>query len=51
MFASVEYQPIQFLRLLASAEYNSDRFSDALGVRIADEFVIAKEYAQNNLYK
>ncbi len=41
MFASLEYQPFQYLRLLASAEYNSDRFSDTLGVRIADEFVMA----------
>lgn len=41
VFGSVEYEPFQYLRLLASAEYNSDRFSDTLGVRVADEFVVA----------
>lgn len=40
VFASVEYQPLQYLRLLASAEYNSPRFSDTIGARVAGEFVV-----------
>ncbi|WP_036242925.1 TonB-dependent receptor plug domain-containing protein [Methylobacter luteus] len=39
VFAYVEYQPFRYLRLLASAEYNSERFSNTPGTRIASEIV------------
>jgi iron complex outermembrane receptor protein len=40
VFSYLEYQPIRYLRLLASAEYNDKRFSDTDGTRIADAFVV-----------
>ena len=39
VFAYLEYQPFRYLRLLASAEYNSERFSNTPGTRIASEIV------------
>lgn len=40
VFAYVEYQPLQYLRLLASAEYNDKRYSNTTGTRIAQDFVV-----------
>lgn len=40
VFAYVQYQPFWFLRLLGSMEYNSERFSNTTGTRIADGFVV-----------
>lgn len=40
VFTYLEYQPIQYLRLLASAEYNDKRYSNTTGTRVANDFVI-----------
>lgn len=40
VFAYLEYQPIQYLRLLASAEYNAKRYSNTTGTRVAKDFVV-----------
>ena len=40
VFAYLEYQPLQYLRLLASAEYNDRRYSNTTGTRVASDFVI-----------
>ncbi|MDD1620826.1 MAG: TonB-dependent receptor, partial [Methylococcaceae bacterium] len=40
VFTYLEYQPIQYLRLLASAEYNDKRYSNTTGTRVAKDFVI-----------
>jgi len=40
VFTYLEYQPIQYLRLLASAEYNAKRYSNTTGTRVAKDFVI-----------
>lgn len=40
IFTYLEYQPQQYLRLLASAEYNGKRFSNTTGTRIAQDFMV-----------
>lgn len=40
IFTYLEYQPVQYLRLLASAEYNGKRYSNTTGTRIAEDFVV-----------
>ncbi len=35
----LEYQPLAYLRLLASAEYNDRRYSNSTGTRVAQDFV------------
>jgi iron complex outermembrane receptor protein len=40
IFTYLEYQPLQYLRLLASAEYNGKRYSNTTGTRIAEDFVV-----------
>jgi len=40
IFTYLEYQPMQYLRLLASAEYNGKRYSNTTGTRIAEDFVV-----------
>ncbi|MDD2760572.1 MAG: TonB-dependent receptor [Methylomonas sp.] len=40
VFTYLEYQPIQYLRLLASAEYNDKRYSNTTGTRVAKDFLI-----------
>jgi iron complex outermembrane receptor protein len=40
VFTYLEYQPLQYLRLLASAEYNDKRYSNTTGTRVARDFVV-----------
>lgn len=40
VFTYLEYQPIRYLRLLASAEYNDKRYSNTTGTRVANDFVV-----------
>ncbi|MDD1621101.1 MAG: TonB-dependent receptor [Methylococcaceae bacterium] len=40
IFTYLEYQPLQYLRLLASAEYNDKRYSNSTGTRVAKDFLI-----------
>ncbi|MGJ0428830.1 TonB-dependent receptor plug domain-containing protein [Methylobacter sp.] len=40
IFTYLEYHPMQYLRLLASAEYNGKRYSNTTGTRIAEDFVV-----------
>jgi iron complex outermembrane recepter protein len=40
IFTYLEYQPLQYLRLLGSAEYNDKRYSNTTGTRVAKDFLI-----------
>ncbi|QPK64675.1 TonB-dependent receptor [Methylomonas sp. LL1] len=40
IFTYLEYQPVQYLRLLASTEYNDKRYSNTTGTRVAKNFLI-----------
>lgn len=40
VFTYLEYRPIQYLRLLAGAEYNDKRYSNTTGTRVANDFVV-----------
>lgn len=51
VFATIEYQPIQYLRLLASTEYNAQRFSNTTGTRVASGFMLANLKASFLIHK